>query len=285
MSHSVVLCSTGAGTWYSSRGTDPCTILTYGHQLGVDLEPLVDRSWCERLEEVVALFNRSGLRFPVIHTQKEIGPALGSASMEERVQALSWLDTNCQLGARLGAHLVVLHLWGLPTGDTHLERNLGMLRACIDCAERYGLDLAVESIPCTVGDPLSNLHRACQQDARCQIALDTEFLALHHQVEAVFASDWLWRGEQRVRHIHIKDFDGQMLSPDGHRRYLHPGQGHIDFLQFFSDLRQRNFAGSVSLEAIAVTRDQQVDVHRLTTSLRFIQECMTLACIGDNEIP
>src|SRR5579875_1300709 len=80
MSHSVVLCSTGAGTWYSSRGTDPCTILTYGHQLGVDLELLVDRSWCERLEEVVALFKRSGLRFPVIHAQKEIGPSLGSAS-------------------------------------------------------------------------------------------------------------------------------------------------------------------------------------------------------------
>lgn len=270
MSYPRVLCSTGAGTQYSSRGTDAHTILAYGHQLGVDLELLLDRSWIEQLEAVVTLLRTSGLHFPVIHAQKEIGPFLGSASADEQVQALAWLNANCHLGSALGAHLVILHLWGLPTADAHLERNLRVLSSCIDCAERYGLELAVESIPCTTADPLSNIRRAIQQDARCQIALDTEFLALHGQLEAVFEQDWLWQA-QRVRHVHIKDYDGCLTSSDGRRRYLHPGEGQIDFSRFFAGLSRRGFKGNLSLEAPALSRDQLADVHRLKESIVSIQ--------------
>jgi sugar phosphate isomerase/epimerase len=139
-----------------------------------------------------------------------------------------------------------------------------MLSTCIDIVEHYGLELAVETIPCQVADPLRNIYRAIEWDERTLVALDTEFLAWHGQVEAVFQRDWLWE-TQRVRHIHIKDYDGHPTTPDGHRRYLHPGQGQIDFPRFFSGLQQRNFTGYLSLEA-------PVDIRRLKESLQFIHQ-------------
>ncbi|SRR6266487_2735520 len=263
---SIILCSTGAGTRYSSRGTDPHTILGYGHQLGVDLELLLDRSWIHDLEAVVALLRVSDLHFPVIHAQKEIGPALGSANPEEQAQALHWLDANCQLGGKLGARLVVLHLWGMPHSDAHLERNLRMWSACIDTAECHNLALAVETIPCRQSDPLSNVLRAVERDGRCRVALDTEFLAKHQQIETVFTTDWLWR-EPLVRHIHIKDYDGEGCSADGRRRYLQPGEGKINFERFFAGLSWCGFTGTISLEAPALSSDGLADVRRLQESI------------------
>src|SRR5207247_1196936 len=141
--------------------------------------------------------------------------------------------------------------WGWPDSDNHLERNLQPLSACLDVAERYDMRLAIETIPCLKHDPLSNVRRAVEQDGRVRVALDTEFLAWHEQLETVFEAGWLWEG-QRVCHVHVKDYDGQAFLADGRRRYLHPGDGRIDFASFFAQLQQRKFSGSISLEAPAV---------------------------------
>jgi sugar phosphate isomerase/epimerase len=84
------------------------------------------------------------------------------------------------------------------------------------------------------------------------------------------AADWLWR-EGRMRHVHVKDYDGQLRTPEGRRRYLAPGEGHIDFAWFFGALAERGFRGSVSLEASAVGPDGGVDLDRLQTSLVALQ--------------
>ena len=54
---------------------------------------------------------------------------------------------------------------------------------------------------------------ALQQKPDVLIALDTEFLAMHNQLEAVSKADWLWQ-QNRVRHIHIKDYDDNASSTD-----------------------------------------------------------------------
>ena len=115
------------------------------------------------------------------------------------------LERNCRLAAALGATIVVLHLWELPVGDRRLEENLALLPACLDVAETFGLTLAVETIPCSVDSPLENVHRAIEADERCRVTLDTEFLALHGQLEAALADDVLW---ERVAHVHVKDYAG-----------------------------------------------------------------------------
>ncbi|MDQ6660906.1 MAG: TIM barrel protein, partial [Chloroflexota bacterium] len=106
----------------------------------------------------------------------------------------------------------------------------------------------------------------------CNVALDTEFLALHGQLEAVFTAKDIWQ-QNRVRHVHIKDFDHQSFASDGSRQYLHPGEGIIDFERFFQGLKQHGFDGSISLEASAIDTQGQVHIGRLQSSLQRIR-CM-----------
>lgn len=102
-----------------------------------------------------------------------------------------------------------------------------------------------------------------------RVALDTEFLALHDQLDAVFAASWLWQ-EKLVRHVHLKDYDGH-ISSEGVRRYLHPGAGKVDFRRFVQQLQAAEFDGALSLEARAIDAEGQVEVARIQASLQFIK--------------
>ncbi len=268
-----LLCSTGTFC-RDPEHTDYRTILTYGPELEVDgFEVMFYPAWYPQIEQIATALVKSGLHFPAVHAEKSIGTLLGNAQREEQEEGIRRLAANCQLGGLLGAKVLVVHLWGLPELDEQLEQNLQAFNDCLTVAEQFGLQLAVETIPGSRADPLRNVQRAVDQDARCRVALDTEFLAIYHQLDAALAADWLWQGG-KVCHVHIKDFDGQPFAAD-RRRYLHPGEGSIDFLRFFGGLRQRDFAGYVSLEASAIKRDGSVDVKRLQESLALLRRLIS----------
>jgi sugar phosphate isomerase/epimerase len=161
---------------------------------------------------------------------------------------------------------MVFHLWELPASDSQLERNLDALARCLPIAEQAGVGLAVESIPCTHADPLTNLARALAHDDRCLAALDTEFLSFHDQLNEALAAGWLWQSG-RARHIHLRDYDGRHADDDGWRRYLHPGEGQLDFVHIVGQLRRQGFQGNLCLESSAVGRDGVVAVERLNECL------------------
>jgi sugar phosphate isomerase/epimerase len=268
-----LLCSTGTFSRYSDH-TGYQAILTYGPELEVDgFELMFYPDWTSEIEQIAAGLARSGLHFPAIHAEKGIGPALVSSRAQVREQGRQWMTASCRLGSLVGAKLLIFHLWGLPDSDELFEQNLQMLEGCLSLTDQFGLELAIETIPCTRADPLSNVRRAIEQDARCAVALDTEFLALHNQLEEALKTDWLWQNNL-VRHVHIKDYDGGAYSPDNYRRYLHPGEGCIDFTQFCAVLKQRRFSGYISLEASVVNRDGTRDMQRLKKSLTFLRRLM-----------
>ncbi len=268
-----LLCSTGAFTRDPDR-TDYRAILTYGPMLAVDgFELLFYPDWYPDIEGIAVGLRASGLRFPVLHAEKSIGPALGSDHPEVRALGLQRLAENYRLGRLLGTTLLILHLWGLPGSDERLDRNLAALDACLTMADGYGMGMAVETIPCVRADPLSNVRRALDHDARCLVALDTEFLAFHGQLDASLTAPWLWE-RASVAHMHVKDYDGRMVSADGRRRYLHPGEGHIDFVSVFGALSGHAFSGFVSLEAAAVDRTGTVDMSRIQASITALRDLM-----------
>jgi sugar phosphate isomerase/epimerase len=230
------------------------------------LEVMVYPDWISDLASVAAAFRSSGLNFPVIHAVKGIGTALGSTDRDERTKGLGLLSANCAFGEEIGADLLVLHLWDLPSSDQNLELNLEALESCTELAVGSGLRLAVETIPCARADPLTNIKRVFERDPRSLAALDTEFLMQHQQLDLALASDWLWT-QGRVGHIHIKDYDGQPRAVDGYRRYLLPGEGAIDFHRFFRLLGERGFNGTVSLEASVVERDGAVELAGLLVGI------------------
>jgi sugar phosphate isomerase/epimerase len=265
-----LLCSTGAFSRYPDY-TDYRAVLTYGPQLDVDgLELMFYPQWAGQLDEIAAALRQSGLRFPALHVEKSVGTALGSLQEEEREQGLRMLEANCRLGHALGSRLLVFHLWGWPELDDRLEINLSYLRHCLDLAQRYGLVLAVETIPARHADPLSNVLRAVEQDTRTKVALDTEFLARYGQVEEALKAEWLWQ-EPIVRHVHIKDFEEALFSRENSRRYLHPGEGEIDFTSVFAALKAHNFHGNISLEASAINAEGVVNVEQLQKSLALLR--------------
>lgn len=265
-----LLCSTGAFSRYPDY-VDYHAILEYGPQLDVDgLELMFYQTWYPHIERIADDLQRSGLRFPVMHTEKNIGVALGKSNAEERERGVQWLIENCRLGSLLGTKVLVLHLWGWPDLDDDLENNLAPLSRCLDVAEHYGLTVAIETIPCRQRDPLSNVHSAVERDSRSHVALDTEFLAQSNQLDAVFTAAWVWSPD-RTQHTHIKDFDGHPFTSDGKRRYLHPGEGTINFAHFFDRLKQHNYNGSISLESPAIDSTGLVNIEQLQKSLRLLK--------------
>ena len=265
-----LLCSTGAFSRFPEL-TDYHFILEYGPLLDVDgLEVMFFPGWTDNIESIATTLRASGLHIPAIHAEKGIGPALISPQPEERAQGWRWLQAGCLLGQIVEAKTLIVHLWGLPDSDDRLADNLAVLPVCITMAEEYGLTLAVETVPGRSGDTLGNARCAVEHDSRCHIALDTEFLALHGQLEAALQADWLWQ-DRRVPHIHIKDYDGALYSTDNYRRYLHPGEGIIDFPSFFAALKARHYDGNISLEASIVNRDGTRDMEKLQHSLALLR--------------
>lgn len=268
-----LLCSTGA----FSRETgfsDHRRLLTFAPQFKVDgFEVLFYPQWYANIEEVIEDFLNAKQFYLTVHSEKSIGPALGSPVIADQKTGLQRLEENCSFAQAIGAGQLVLHLWGMPSSDKNMEINFSLLPQCLDIADHFGVELLVETIPCVKHDPLTHLQRALASDTRCLAALDTEFLAMHNQLGAALEADWLW-ADGRVQHIHVKDFDGQPMAADGYRRYLQIGEGKIDFLSFFATIKQRNFTGAISLESSGVERDGTVDVEKIEGSLRKLKELM-----------
>ena len=148
---------------------------------------------------------------------------------------------------------------------------MDVLPRLIDIAEAEGVHLGIEAIPCTVNAPLENLERVVAADSRARIVLDTEFLAMHGELDAALDVSWLWR-EERVVQLHIKDFDGVLVDEQGRRRYLHPGEGGIPFDRWLRGLAMREYTGPITLEATVVDAAGEVDVPRLNDSLERLRK-------------
>lgn len=267
-----LLCSTGVFSRYPDF-TGYQAIIKYGPQLEVDgFEIMFYPQWYRQIEQISDELRQTGLHFPAMHTEKNIGTALGQPDPSARQHGIHLLEENCKMARLLGTKLIVLHLWNWPELDDNLDNNLSTLHECYDMTLNYDIELALESIPGRHFDPLTNLQRALKYETRCHFALDTEFLANYHQLDSVFQTPWLWT-PQRTHHVHIKDSTGQPFI-DGQRRYLHPGEGHIDFKRFFTQLHQSGFAGNISLESPVLTINGEIDIEQIHTSLNIIRQSM-----------
>ncbi len=269
-----LLCSSGAFGRYPIL-IDHLDIARYASDLPVDgVEIMYYPEWTGHIDDIAADLLASGLRFPALHVEKNAAPALLSKDTNEQAQGRAWLIGSCRLGQLVGARIAVFHLWGTPGSDEQIERNLAILSDCIDIAEAHEMELAIETIPCIKSTPLDVMQQVLERDSRSRIALDTEFLAIHNQVDEALNAPWLW-SPGLVRHVHLKDYDGQQYTTDGYRRYLHPGEGTLDFAHIFARLKQQQFAGNLSLEASVVSPDGTRDSAKLLHSLKYLRTLLS----------
>src|SRR5207247_10491458 len=127
-------------------------------------ELMVYPDWSTEIEQIATELLKSQLRFPAIHAEKGIMPALVSSRSGEREQGWQWMQASCQLGNLLGANLLIFHLWGLPDSDKKIEQNLKILKDCMKFAEDIALKTVIENIPCKYRDPISNDYRTLTRE-------------------------------------------------------------------------------------------------------------------------
>ncbi|MBO0702049.1 MAG: GNAT family N-acetyltransferase [Candidatus Dormibacteraeota bacterium] len=233
-----MLCATGAlGIRHVSSIGE---VLRRAALLPVDgFEFLIQRSHAGRLDEVLPPLLESGLSFPVVHLSKAVGARL------PHPVARAELADNLRFAAALGAGLGVLHLWDLPDSDRDLDGRLAAYAVARELADDCGIELGIESIPCSVGTPLRDLRALLHRHPDATLVLDTEFLALHGELAEALETEELWRA---VRHLHVKDFGGSLTDADGARQWRSPGEGTIDFRPVSAALVRESFRHTVSLE-------------------------------------
>ena len=262
----LIVCSTGA----ISRGpdaTDDQLIDRWCPQIAADaFEIMFYDPWYGRSGEIAERIRDLGLLCAAVHAEKSIGPNIVSPDAAAREEVFTRLRENCCFTREIGGSILVLHLWGLPDGDSRLDEQLAVLPRLIDIAGEEDVLLGIETIPCTVTTPLESLGRVIGADARTRVVLDTEFLSMHGQLDAALDDETLW-SDDRVVHIHVKDFDGQEVDEHGRRRYLHPGEGDIPFGRWFARVAARGYTGPVSLESSVVGRAGEIDIEQLNASL------------------
>jgi sugar phosphate isomerase/epimerase len=233
--------------------TDHLRILR--HPPPAELELSIYDGWDERVVD-----DLRGMPIVTAHAEKSIGATLSGDN-----PALEQFTLNCRIASALEAEILVFHLWELPDGDRYLERNLDHLPWLLDTAEDHGLALAVETVPCSVGTPIDNVRRACERDPRCRVTLDTEFLALHGQLDRAHELG------DRIAHVHVKDFDPAVWGTKP-RRYLLPGEGVLDIDGFLERLL---YDGTLTLELSAVRDDGSIDAGRLESAAAWLRRLGT----------
>lgn len=237
------------------------------------LELMMLPAYLDKLPEMARDFAAAGLRFPIIHADKDVGTLLSTSAAQADPalceKALALWERNCEMGQRIDAKQIVLHLWGGLDSDAHLAGNLSNLDALRRTAAAYGLEVLIENVPCTTADPITNLTAIHTAFPDQRYVFDTRFASFHRQLESLTATPWLIG--DRLAHIHISDLrDGADRDFTRLRPILHPGEGGIDFPALLADLTARGYTGTVTLES-PVMSEAGIDDAKLGTSLRLLR--------------
>ncbi|MGY0375262.1 sugar phosphate isomerase/epimerase family protein [Clostridium sp. JNZ J1-5] len=268
-----VFCSTGVITEYPYLA-DYKIILRDGKKLSADgLELVMYPNWYSEIETVTQKLSESRLKFPIIHADKDIGSLITELSSINYRKGMEILELNCEVAKQLNANLMVLHLWGLPTSDDRFENNIVSFEKCLNIADKYGICLAVETLPCRKSDPITNLKRLIEIYPQTKVVLDLRMISYHDLLWKTFEIDWLWEKEY-ITHIHIHDYKGKAYSLDSLKNYLLPGKGEIDFTLLFNELKRVKFEGSLSLESKSLIKDGTVNFIEVNKCLNYLKEAI-----------
>lgn len=269
-----VLCSTGAFSRDPDR-TNPEEIARHMPLVDCDgFELIFYPSFYDDVDLCLHHLKSAAGLLQSLHTEKSIGPLLGDGDPDKVALGLRRLEINAKLAHELGIQRLVLHLWGLPDSDHHIERNLARIDACVGVAEHYDCHLSIESIPCLQDSPLMHLETIAAGYPGIAFTLDTEFLHMHDQLQRGLDSPEVFG---RTEQIHIKDAGEALTDQNGRRIYLHPGEGSIDFDRVADHTAAADHIVDWCLESSSVGADGSINGTQLQNDLAFMSETLRRA--------
>ena len=160
--------------------------------------------WYGREDELCGCIEKTGLSFPTLHVEKKIGELLA----EERFdKAFERFRTNCVTAKRIGAKLLILHLWNGLISDSNISANFSAYPELEAISKEYGLVLTAENVIANGSSPLELWCRLLKTSPDAKFTYDTKMAQFDFLNEAAFepANIGLW---ESVRHLHVNDREG-----------------------------------------------------------------------------
>ena len=222
-----------------------------------------------------------GCVFPTFHTDKDIGTLLSNAgaayaagdkdaAAKLRREALDKFRYNCEASSAARSGRLILHLWGGPDSDTHIEYNRDALPEIVGIADEYSLRVLVENVPSVLTDPVCNWHAVSDSFGKIGLVFDTRFATCHDNAKETLTDSV---AAPHIEHVHISDYRGGHKDFKCLRPVFHPGEGRADFPLIFDLLSQNGYKGTFTLESPAITGEgPEYDLVRLERSLVFVRE-------------
>lgn len=254
-----------------SNGFNYRLIPVYCPQMHADAyELMMLTAWFDDLDTVAQYLKKSGLKFPVTHAEKNVGEYLGNGDDEEALRRFKLCVKTAQT---VGSEKMVLHLWSGLVSDRNFDHNLTFCEKFRQIAADAGVLLCIENIPCSVLDPLSHwkqIHESCPEQ---KFIFDTRMGAFHNQLYTE-AREWFREPLiGSVAHMHVSDFVGPSGDFSKLRPIPQPGEGIIDFEQFFG-YALPSYHGSITLESPVLHEDGTVDIEKLNKTLDYINKAV-----------
>lgn len=241
-------------------------------QLDADgVEFLMYESWNDTVAELRRFLAASGLRFPIAHTDKQIGELLSQSGQAAFEEALKLYDRDLCTADALGAKKLVLHLWNGPCSDSRFDESLPILGELYELAEKRGLLLTIENVTCRENLSLSHLDTIHSRYPEARFTYDTKMALLHDENRLLESErfSYLMR-DGLISHLHMND---SRTDAGGNRLpILHIGDGAVDFSAFFTFVKACGFSGTATVESTSVNTDGTVDLEKLNRSLQRVRE-------------
>ncbi len=240
---------------YCSTGTIVGRINNFNYRLFTEnhkniradgFELMMVKAYYALIPELCREIERAGAKIAVVHAEKDIGGFLSETDTEVLKKAFSDFEANCKVAQTLGAQKIVFHLWSAPSSDTRFENNLSTLPYLCEIADKSSVELLIENVPCTLGDPFTRLSQIEEKYPDVRFIFDTRFGAFHEQTDKFLSCDWLSGG--KIAHMHFSDYIGPAHDFSSLRPIPHLGKGLVGFDRIMPIISGK-YSGSITLES------------------------------------
>ena len=296
----------GCVSWCFHRfdsGTDPTEAIEQIGSMGFDGIELIllDRKdiknfWTTaRIADVNKRLEKYRLRVPQFVIFQPVVQGLTSTNADERKRNLDYFEEGCRIGRQLGSPMVNIvapwprELTSPPGANTYLPRYCDLphgkpgekfhinmaagfnweelwpnfietIKACLDRAKRHGMALSIEHHTHTMVHDATAFLRLWDsiRDPALGYNLDAGWTLLQREYPPVA----IHKVKRRLVNAHLRDIDGSLL------KFVHIGQGVMDFQAIAATLQSVGFTGFATLEQDKHPGDMAATCRRYLAMMR-----------------
>lgn len=220
----------------------------------------------------ILLTKEEGAIYPVMHVTQSVGDLISRNAEGDVDKAIRLFRHNCEFALKLGAKLLVLHLWGGIHSDKNIDVNISVFPQLKEIADRYNMILTIENICCNTNKPLEHMRKLWDlYGEEVKFTIDVKHAEFHKSLIETCESKFLW-DNKLVPHIHISDYKGGYMEWDkllGNNTPIR--QGDVDFGYFFSFLKSIGYTGSLTIENHRISDNEDL-LYNFNKAYEFILE-------------